>query len=118
MTQNTCLQKTQFQERIKGANLIITGEGKIDRQTLMGKIPGKILRIGQASNIPVIAIAGKVEDTESLAKAGFKGIYAITPSSVPFKEAMKPHTAYQNIKNTLQFDECNDQSVFTVLQRF
>lgn len=95
------LEKTQFQERIKGANLIITGEGKIDRQTLMGKIPGKILRIGQASNIPVIAIAGKVEDTESLAKAGFKGIYAITPSSVPFKEAIKPHTAYQNIKNTL-----------------
>lgn len=95
------LEKAHFQERIKGANLIITGEGKIDRQTLMGKIPGKILRIGQASNIPVIAIAGKVEDTESLAKAGFKGIYAITPSSVPFKEAMKPHTAYQNIKNTL-----------------
>ena len=92
----------QFNERIAGADLIITGEGRIDRQSLMGKIPGKILQRGQANHIPVIAIAGYVENKESLLKAGFKGVYATKPEDMALEEAMKKEVAIINIRNTVK----------------
>lgn len=93
------LDISRFEEHITGADLIITGEGRIDRQSLMGKIPGKILQMGLSKGIPVIAIAGCVEDKTRLLDAGFKGIYASMPDSMTLKEAMKPDIAKQNIRN-------------------
>lgn len=95
------LEHCRFKEKIIGADLIITGEGKIDRQSLMGKIPGKILQATKEENIPVIAIAGKAEDKELLMEAGFKGIYQTKPDSMPLEEAMKPGTAKRNIQKTV-----------------
>lgn len=95
------LEHCRFKERIIGADLIITGEGKIDRQSLMGKIPGKILQATKEENIPVIAIAGKAEDKELLMEAGFKGIYQTKPDSMPLEEAMEPGTAKRNIQKTV-----------------
>ena len=92
----------QFNKRIADANLIITGEGRIDRQSLMGKIPGKILQRGQANHIPVIAIAGCVEDKELLLEAGFKGVYASKPEDMVLEKAMKREVAIKNIKNTVR----------------
>ena len=95
------LELSQFESKIENADLIITGEGRIDRQSLMGKIPGKILEIGKRKGIPVIAIAGCVEDEEVLKAAGFKGIFATKPDSMPLEEAMKPDIAQQNIQSAL-----------------
>ena len=95
------LDLSQFESKIADADLIITGEGRIDRQSLMGKIPGKILEIGKRKGIPVIAIAGCVEDEGILMSAGFKGIFATKPDSMPLEEAMKPGIAQQNIKSVL-----------------
>ena len=92
----------QFEERIADADLIITGEGRIDRQSLMGKIPGKILEAGQRNNIPVIGIAGCVEDEPLLLEAGFAGVYATKPKEMFLEEAMKREVAMQNIKFTIQ----------------
>ena len=92
------LEISRFKEEITDADLIITGEGKIDRQSLMGKIPGKILRIGRERNLPVIALAGMVEDKNILLEAGFKGVYPIKPADMPLKEAIKPAVALQNIQ--------------------
>ena len=92
---------SQFESKIENANLIITGEGRIDRQSLMGKIPGKILEIGKRKGIPVIAIAGCLEDEEILISAGFKGIFATKPDSITLEEAMEPGIAQQNIKSAL-----------------
>lgn len=95
------LDISQFEERTIGADLIITGEGRIDRQSLMGKIPGKILQMGLSKGIPVIAIAGCVEDKALLLEAGFKGVYATMPDSMTLEEAMKPDIAKQNIRKTV-----------------
>ena len=92
----------QFNKQIADANLIITGEGRIDRQSLMGKIPGKILQRGQANHVPVIAIAGCVEDKELLLKAGFQGVYATKPEDMTLENAMKREVAMKNIKNTIK----------------
>jgi glycerate kinase len=95
------LDLSQFESKIENADLIITGEGRIDRQSLMGKIPGKILEIGKRKGIPVIAIAGCLEDEEILISAGFKGIFATKPDSITLEEAMEPGIAQQNIKSAL-----------------
>lgn len=95
------LELSRFESIIKDADLIITGEGRIDHQSLMGKIPGKILEIGKRKGIPVIAIAGCVEDEEMLKAAGFKGIFATKPDSMPLEEAMKKETAIRNIGRVL-----------------
>ena len=90
-----------FEEAIKGADLIITGEGRIDHQSLMGKIPGKILAKGIKYGIPVIAIAGCVEDREALNKAGFKGIYEVKPKDMLLETAMQQDVAIRNIQETI-----------------
>lgn len=92
------LDLSRFEEHITDADLIITGEGRIDHQSLMGKIPGKVLQAGQRKGIPVIALAGNVADKELLTEAGFKGIYATKPADQPLIEAMKPAVAIQNIR--------------------
>jgi len=95
------LETCQFEERIADADLIITGEGRIDHQSLMGKITGKILEAGQRRGIPVIAVAGCVENKELLKEAGFNDIYATKPDFMLLEEAMKPGLAKLNIKDTL-----------------
>lgn len=96
------LQATGFYECITDADLIITGEGKIDKQSLMGKITGKILEEGKQRGIPVIALTGLVEDIDLLKKAGFAGIHPITEAGFqPLEEAMKPAIAKRNLKDTV-----------------
>ena len=95
------LESCHFEEKISNTDLIITGEGRIDRQSLMGKIPGKILQIAHKHHIPVIAISGIAKDWNLLKQAGFKGIYTTKPDSMTIEEAMKPGIAKQNLKNTV-----------------
>ena len=91
----------QFESKIEDADLIITGEGRMDHQSLMGKIPGKILEAGKRKGVPVIAFAGCVADKEILEDAGFKGIFATKPDFMPLEEAMKPDIAIQNLTSAL-----------------
>lgn len=91
------LEATGFPEKIKGADLIITGEGKADRQTAMGKVPYGILKEAQKEHIPVIVLAGCIENLPELNKAGFKGIFSIAPGPITPEEAMRPEFAKENI---------------------
>lgn len=97
------LDESGFEERLSGTDLVITGEGKLDRQTFMGKVPVGILKRCRRWNIPIIAIGGIIEDgTEELfLKAGFKGIYGIKPENQSLQESMKPSTARENIKDVI-----------------
>ena len=97
------LDAISFDERIRGASLIITGEGRVDFQTLTGKTPYGILKRARRQGIPVVAIGGSVALGEKEAlEAGFAGVYAVTPSDMPLEEAMKPETATRNIYNTVK----------------
>ena len=91
------LDVIRFTDIIRRADLIITGEGHADRQTLMGKVPSGILEAAEQQQIPVMLIAGRISDEALLYQAGFKGVFSITPPSMPLKEAMKPEVAYRNI---------------------
>ena len=82
------LDHIRFADLIRGADLIITGEGKLDRQTLLGKAPFGILTIAKKENIPVVAIAGIVEDKGLLLQAGFREVHALKEETVPLEQAM------------------------------
>ena len=94
------LETIHFEEIVRDANLVITGEGSADRQTLMGKLPVGILE--QSGNIPVCLIAGRVSDREQLLQAGFAKVECINPPGILLEEALLKKTAELNIFNTVR----------------
>ena len=96
------LDALQFSEQIKGADFIITGEGKSDRQTIMGKVPYGVLLEANKQQIPVILIAGSIEDVDELKQAGFQAIFSITPAPIPLEQAMQANYARKNIQYTVE----------------
>lgn len=99
-----------FDKIIEGADLVITGEGRLDSQTLAGKTPYAVLQRACKQGIPVIAVAGSVaSDDEAICylsgnqsdECGFRGIYQVTPSGMPLSDAMLPSIAAANIRRTV-----------------
>lgn len=98
------LDTIRFKELVADADLIITGEGSADRQTLMGKLPMGILE--QAGHTPVYLIAGRISDREELLNAGFARVDCINPPDITLEEAMRKEVARQNIiKTTYKYEE-------------
>ncbi len=95
------LDAINFDETINDAQLIITGEGKIDFQTSRGKTAAGVLERGKKAGIPVIAIGGKVEPCDELSAMNFAGIYPICNRPIPLEEAMRPDIAKANIIQTI-----------------
>ena len=107
------LDAQNFDNIIEGSDLIITGEGKCDRQTLMGKVPYGILQRAKKSNIPVVLIAGKTEDEDILLDAGFKDVICVNKDdNRPLEILMQPDVAKQNITKTIKryIDEIQSNS--------
>ena len=94
------LNTINFEKQIEDCNLVITGEGHIDHQTMMSKAPSGVLRIAQKKGIPVIALGGRVTMCEELKNSGFRDILCITPHSMPIHQAIHPQTATSNLRNT------------------
>ncbi len=94
------LDALRFDEVIANASLVITGEGRMDRQTAMGKTPAGVLKRAKAKGIPVIAIGGSVEHCPELEALGFKQIAGITPAGMPLEVAMQPDVAARNLSAT------------------
>lgn len=94
------LDTIRFDEIIKDADLIITGEGSADRQTLMGKLPMGILQ--RAGNVPVVLVAGRISDCEELLKAGFDKVECINPDGITLEEAMRKEVAMRNIQRVIE----------------
>ena len=92
-----------FDSIIAGADLIITGEGRVDSQTLTGKTPFGVLQRAKKQGVPVAAIGGSVTlDPQTALDAGFVGVYAVTPAGMPLETAMRPEVAAENICNTVR----------------
>lgn len=96
------LDAIDFNTIIQNADLVITGEGKIDFQTAKGKTAAGVLTRAKQQGIPVVAIGGCVEMCDSVQQMGFAGIYPILEEKVPLVIAMQPDFAAKNIKDTIQ----------------
>ena len=96
------LDTIHFDDLLQDANLVITGEGSADRQTLMGKLPFGILQRAQRHDVPVMLIAGRIADKQLLLDAGFSRVACINPLGLPLEIAMQPDTAKENIRKTVR----------------
>ena len=96
------LDTIHFKELVADADLIITGEGAADRQTLMGKLPMGILE--QSGQVPVCLIAGKISDRKELLNAGFARVECINPPNLPIEQAMRKDVAQRNIRQLFTRD--------------
>lgn len=92
------LSLLDFERRVEGATLVVTGEGSIDAQTLHGKAPAGVLAAAQRKNVPVVALGGRVVGFDELQSGGFHEVYAITPDGQPTEVAMQRDTAIENME--------------------
>ena len=95
------LDTIHFDDLLQDVDLVITGEGSADRQTLMGKLPFGILQRAQRHDVPVMLIAGRIADEHLLLDAGFSRVTCINPPGLPLEIAMQPETAKENIKHVM-----------------
>ena len=90
-------------EKLVGAHLVITGEGRIDGQTIYGKTPMGVLRLAKAQQIPVIGIAGCLGDgAEKVLEKGMDAIFDVIPAATDIEHALQHarpnlHRAARNI---------------------
>ncbi|PXV89537.1 glycerate kinase [Lachnotalea glycerini] len=97
------LDKTNLEEYIKEADLVVTGEGRLDGQTAMGKAPIGVARLAKKYNKTVIAFAGSVtKEANECNKHGVDAFFPIIRSIVTLEEAMKPEHAKENLSDTAE----------------
>lgn len=97
------LEETQLERYIKDADIVITGEGRLDGQTAMGKAPVGVARLAKKYGIPVIAFAGSVtKDASECNKNGIDAFFPILRSITTLAEAMEPEHAKNNLTDTAE----------------
>ena len=96
------LDQIGFDSIIDGADLVITGEGCSDYQTLKGKTAAGVLKRAKRKGIPVMLVSGAIRDWQMLRDGGFGIIAAASPKEMSLSEAMRPKTAESNIYKTVK----------------
>jgi glycerate kinase len=76
-------------DKLAGADLVLTGEGQIDFQTVFGKAPAGVARAARAAGVPCIAIAGSVgDDLGDLHSVGLDAVFSLTPGPLTLKQSI------------------------------
>lgn len=87
---DTVIKTVGLEQIMEGADLIITGEGKIDGQSLQGKAPIGVSRLAKKLGIPVVAVAGSAGDqVERIYSEGITAVFTTVRDCVPFETAKK-----------------------------
>lgn len=92
------LELVNFESLVQGASLVVTGEGRVDCQTVMGKAPSGVLRVSERVGVACVAVGGGVAWCDELRSSGFNAIYAATPDGVPLALAVQRDVAYDNLR--------------------
>lgn len=97
------LEKLGLDEEMKDADIVITGEGKLDAQTAMGKAPAGVAAMAKKHGALVLGFTGATsEDAEACNKAGMDAYFSICRGPMSMEEAMDKETARQNIHMTVK----------------
>ena len=100
---NIVLDETKLEDYIKDADLVITGEGRMDGQTAMGKAPVGVAKLAKKYGKKVIAFAGAVQrDARACNDAGIDAFFPILRGVVTLEEAMKNENAKLNLADTAE----------------
>ncbi len=106
------LHETRLEEYIRTADVVITGEGRLDAQTAMGKAPAGVAELAKKHGKPVIAFAGSVtKDAATLNECGIDAYFPILRGVCSPEGAMNPVNAAENLSDTAE-------QVFRVIRAF
>lgn len=101
------LKAADFTDKLKDANLVITGEGRADRQTVLGKAAYGIMKTAEQQSVATLLIAGQIEDEQLLRDAGFKYVIPINNKVYIDKN-----------KNIITDKDYNSQRIFEIVSNF
>lgn len=97
------LDETHLSNDIMDSDLVITGEGRLDGQTVMGKAPIGVAKLAKEYNKPVIAFCGcAAKDADACNNAGIDAFFPILRKVMTEEEAMKPENAAANMSDTVE----------------
>ena len=89
------LDAVSFDEAVKDADLVITGEGRIDSQTIYGKTPIGVAKAAKKYDVPVIGLAGSLsDDSDVVYEHGIDALFSIVPGVVTLPEAFEHAADY------------------------
>ena len=92
-----------IKKHLEDVDFIITGEGKIDHQSAMGKVLSGVGRLGKETDIPVIAIAGSINgDVSELHNIGISSMFSIINRPLSLNEALEKHVTEESLKATTE----------------
>ena len=95
------MKETDLESHIKDADLVVTGEGRLDGQSYMGKAPVGVAKLAKKYNKPVIAFSGCVtEEAINCNDYGIDAFFPIVRKPCTLEEAMNINNAYKNLKDT------------------
>ncbi len=89
-----------FREHLASLDLLITGEGRIDCQTSLGKGPGLAASIARECGVPVVGLCGMWGEDLKLEDSVFAGIFPIVGRCCREDEALRPEVASANLRRT------------------
>lgn len=97
------LDAVGLEQKIAGADIVVTGEGRLDAQTAMGKAPVGVARMAKRYGATVIAFAGSVTpDARACNDAGIDAFFPILRSICTLEQAMEPNQARRNLADTAE----------------
>ncbi len=97
------LDAVGMDQAMKGADLVFTGEGRLDHQTAMGKAPVGIAKLAKKHGAKVVALAGAIADgAEACNDNGIDAFFPILRQVVTLDEAMEPEMARRNMAKTAE----------------
>ena len=106
------LEETRLDDYVKDADIVVTGEGRLDGQTVMGKAPIGVAKTAKKYGKKVIAFSGSVtKDAIACNQEGIDAFFPILRRIVTLEEAMDADTARENMEDT-------SEQVFRLIRAF
>lgn len=97
------MKEIQLEEAMQGADLVVTGEGRLDGQTARGKAPVGVAKLAKAHHLPVLAFSGSVtKDAGACNEEGIDAFFPILRRVGTLEEVMDEMNASENLKDTVE----------------
>ena len=94
------LDLVEFEQKLEGCDLVITGEGRIDGQSLGGKVPVGIARRAKTKGVPVVAVVGVVgDDADAVYDEGITAVFNTNRAGLPFADIL--HRGEEDYRRTM-----------------
>lgn len=108
---SVAINLTDLEEKVKNADLLITGEGKLDEQSFMGKVIDGVSNLAKSNNVPVVVIAGAVDvfDKKVLSDNGIVAAFSTVNKAEPFEKIKE--RSKENLARTAE-------NVFALIKSF